>query len=153
MVPGEQSALMRRPEAEQNLKCPRFMAWICAMWRSKVALHELLQPIYTKDELAGLSYHRRVQKIYAADIASQFKIVPDLADACSAWTAANKKRQAKLSVNETVTERLCIEYTKSRMEVGASFLLAREVLDLARLPVAEVSTVTVHDIVDVCFST
>jgi hypothetical protein len=34
-VPGGQSALARRPEAEKNVATPKFMAWLCSKWRSK----------------------------------------------------------------------------------------------------------------------
>ena len=85
-VPGGQSALMRRPEAEANLDSPNFMAWLCSIWRSKSALMDLLLPVCGQSELVGLSYYKRVQKIYGADVDSQFRPIPEITGAVTAWS-------------------------------------------------------------------
>lgn len=85
IVPGGQSALMRRAEAEANMSTPKFMAWVCSKWRSTQALGAVLSPVCRPSELAKLSYHQRVQKIYGADVDSQFRTVPQVEVAIQAW--------------------------------------------------------------------
>lgn len=143
---------MRRPETESNISMPKFMAWLCSRWRSSVVLVELLSPMYNQRELAGLSYYQRVQKVYGFDIDSQFKAIPRIEEAVSAWSNANKKRQVADDVKQTPSETLCIGYIKSRFEIGASFILRADLMQSAMTRVEEVSKVTCNAIVDAAYA-
>ncbi len=47
-------------------------------------------------ERKGLTYFKKVQKLYGADATSQFRRVDDLAKALKSWDAARKSREVSL---------------------------------------------------------
>ena len=71
-VPGGQSALMRKSETAKNTTDDTYIEWIHTVYHSKHALRDLLEPILGTDALKGLPCHKKVEKIYGADVASQY---------------------------------------------------------------------------------
>ena len=92
-VPGGQSALMRQDESMKLCQQNDFLNFASMAWRSHDALLKLLSPVCGASELKGLSYHRRVQKIYGSDVISQFRSVDDYAAVIIKWDKAHKRLQ------------------------------------------------------------
>lgn len=150
-VPGGQSAMMRRSEVEALTLVPQFMTWLCAKWRSKSALADLLVAVCPKEDLKGLTYYQKVQRVYGADVGSQFKPAADTDLAISMWSKAQKDRRPPLALPPTPTEALCIAYIKSRLEVGASFFVAKGFMQLALELRENTRSINLDHVVDAWF--
>ena len=135
-VPGVQSALSRRHAADTNLHSPAFMARLCSTWSKTRALIDLLMPIFPIDVLEPLTYYQRVQKVYGADVSSQFTFVPELVSAIKAWSIADQKRAPRWEVRESACESLRDGYIKSRCEAGGVLCIAWYLMQMTMGPVS-----------------
>ena len=95
------------------------------------------KPKYSK-RASFNEYSQRVQKVYGYDVDSQFKEDEEIHKVVGAWSKVMKKKTPISDVRSSPAEKLCIGYLKSRMEVGSSFVMDRELFNraLAAPPVA-----------------
>ena len=85
-VPGGLSAPMRKSETAKNTTDDTYIEWIHTVYHSKHALRDLLEPILgTAAASKGLKYHKKVEKIYGADVASQYTRDIDTETLLKSW--------------------------------------------------------------------
>lgn len=113
------------------------------------ALCNLLAPVFSKEELAPLSYEQRVQKVYSADVDSQFQSSAEAQQAVEMWAKACRVSMPRVAIKNTPATTLCINYLRARLEVGASFVVSKVKYQRALTePKEEASTMTMTDVVD-----
>ena len=86
-------------------------------------MDRLLQQLYTKEQLAGMSVAAKVWAVYQCSLESEYIDTSEARRAAASWAAAVPSLQRVEGAREHESTKQCASYVKSLLETGKYFSL------------------------------
>lgn len=104
----------------------QFHTFCLERWRSKSLCDDVLKLIVSKEELAEMSHHAKLHRVYQCDIESEFRDMGKEKEAHAVWIAQTKHLRNAGPVDLGASWKLCIGYLKTKLQPGRVFTLPKD---------------------------